>query len=122
MSLTITLLFIAAVVWLIAGPIRDKRREKRTIRLCQLAVTACESRRRQIIIDTVRKTGRYSRDTASEAYRGTVIRNFLDLPFAWYDTSHWTRDEKAALGEAERIAIDREYQHQRRSVSGAAFI
>src|SRR5262245_18238916 len=122
MSVATTLLFIAAVVWLIAGPIRDKRSQKRTSKLRQWAVAAAEPRRRQIIIDTVRKTGRYSRETGMEAYRGTVIRNFLDLPFAWYDASRWTRAEKAALAEAERIAIDREYQHQRRSVSGAAFI
>jgi hypothetical protein len=26
------------------------------------------------------------------------------LPFAWHDTSHWTRDEKSELAEAERMA------------------
>ena len=121
MHVAVILLIVAVVVWLVAGPIRDKRREKRTVRLRQLAVAACEPRRRRIIIETVRKTGSYSEESGMEAYRGTIIRNFLDLPFAWYDTSHWTRDEKAALAEVQRIAADRECQHQRGSVHGAAF-
>jgi hypothetical protein len=104
MHVAIILPIIAAVVWLVVKPIREKRREKRTVRLRELAVAACEPRRRQIIIGTVRKTGSYFEETGMEAYRGTIIRGFLDLPFAWYDTSHWTRDEKAALAEAERMA------------------
>ena len=101
MHVAVILLIVAVVVWLVAGPIRDKRREKRTVRLRQLAVAACEPRRRRIIIETVRKTGSYSEESGMEAYRGTIIRNFLDLPFAWYDTSHWTRDEKAALAAVD---------------------
>jgi hypothetical protein len=106
MHATVILLIVAVGIWFVIGPPRDRRREKRIARLRELAVAACEPRRRKIIIDTVRKTGRYFGETGMEAYRGTIIRGVLDLPFAWYDTSRWTREEKAALAEAERCLAD----------------
>jgi hypothetical protein len=104
MDVAITLAIVAPAVWFVVRRTRHKRRAKRTVRLRQLAVAACESRRRKIIIGTVRVTGRYFEETGMEAYRGTIIRDYHDLPFAWHDTSHWTRAERAALVEAKRMA------------------
>jgi hypothetical protein len=94
----------AFVVWVLFAAIGDSTRLKREKRLRREAYVACEPRRRQLIIQSVRKTGGWRAETGMEAYTGTAIREFLDLPFRWDDARHWTPEERAALAEAERLA------------------